>query len=113
MAAHLYKKSSKWERELISSLPSRIARAHRTTSSAVSISLSKQDKLFKDAIETAATSGSSEVAEELLTYFVYVCRSPCRWRMLTRSLHSDIGSRECYTATRALHFAFASLVESS
>lgn len=36
----------------------------------VSISLSKQDKLFKDAIETAATSGSSEVAEELLNYFV-------------------------------------------
>ena len=42
------------------------------TFSAESISLSKQDKLFKDAIETAATSGSTEVAEELLTYFVYV-----------------------------------------
>lgn len=42
------------------------------TPSAESISLSKQDKLFKDAIETAATSGSTEVAEELLTYFVYV-----------------------------------------
>ncbi|GAA5893039.1 clathrin heavy chain [Sporobolomyces salmoneus] len=60
LAAHLYKKNSKWD---------------------LSISLSKQDKLFKDAIETAATSGSSEVAEELLNYFV------------------DIGSRECYTAT--------------
>jgi clathrin heavy chain len=51
VAAHLYKKNSKWEQ---------------------SISLSKQDKLFKDAIETAASSGSSEVAEDLLTYFVYV-----------------------------------------
>ncbi|SGZ23972.1 BQ5605_C023g09673 [Microbotryum silenes-dioicae] len=60
LAAHLYKKNGKWEQ---------------------SISLSKQDKLFKDAIETAATSNSTEVAEELLTYFV------------------DIGSKECYTAT--------------
>ncbi|GAA5870209.1 hypothetical protein JCM8547_006917 [Rhodosporidiobolus lusitaniae] len=60
LAAHLYKKNSKWD---------------------LSISLSKQDKLFKDAIETAATSASNDVAEELLTYFV------------------DIGSRECYTAT--------------
>merc|ERR1719198_1622333 len=60
LAAHLYKKNSKWD---------------------LSISLSKQDKLFKDAIETAAISGSSEVADELLNYFV------------------DIGSRECYTAT--------------
>ena len=51
MAAHLYRKNGKWEQ---------------------SISLSKQDKLFKDAIETAATSGSSDVAEELLGYFVYV-----------------------------------------
>ncbi|GAA5865046.1 hypothetical protein JCM5353_004669 [Sporobolomyces roseus] len=55
--------------------------AYALPSSAVSISLSKQDKLFKDAIETAAISGSSEVADELLNYFV------------------DIGSRECYTAT--------------
>lgn len=60
VAAHLYRKNGKWEQ---------------------SISLSKQDKLFKDAIETAATSNSTEVAEELLTYFV------------------DIGSKECYTAT--------------
>ncbi|KAF1815694.1 clathrin heavy chain [Eremomyces bilateralis CBS 781.70] len=43
-----------------------------------SIALSKQDKLFKDAIETAAMSGKPPVVEELLRYFV------------------DIGSRECY-----------------
>lgn len=45
-----------------------------------SISLSKQDKLFKDAIITAATSNSTEVAEELLTYFV------------------EIGNKECFAA---------------
>ena len=37
-----------------------------------SITLSKEDKLYKDAIETAATSGIVEVAEDLLSYFVYV-----------------------------------------
>ncbi|GAA5918516.1 hypothetical protein JCM1841_003276 [Sporobolomyces salmonicolor] len=60
LAAHLYTKSAKWDK---------------------SIALSKEDKLFRDAIETAATSGSSKVAEDLLEYFV------------------EIGSRECYTAT--------------
>jgi clathrin heavy chain len=59
LAAHLYKKNSRWEQ---------------------SISLSKQDKLFKDAMVTAATSNSSEVAEELLSYFV------------------DIGNKECFGA---------------
>jgi len=43
-----------------------------------SIELSKQDRLFRDAIETAAISGKTDVVEELLRYFV------------------DIGSRECY-----------------
>jgi clathrin heavy chain len=42
--------------------------------------MSKQDKLYKDAIITAAVSGSNEVAEELLSYFV------------------DIGNKECFTA---------------
>lgn len=59
LAAHLYTKNSKWDR---------------------SIALSKEDKLFKDAITTAAVSNSTEVAEELLRYF------------------SDIGSRECFVA---------------
>lgn len=45
-----------------------------------SISLSKQDKLFKDSIVTASTSGSTDVAEELITYFV------------------DIGNKECFAA---------------
>jgi clathrin heavy chain len=60
LAAHLYKKNKRWEE---------------------SIQLSKHDKLFKDAIITAATSGSTEVAEDLLGYFV------------------DIGNKECFAAT--------------
>jgi len=59
LAAHLYKKNSRWEE---------------------SISLSKQDKLYKDAMITAAVSASTEVAEELLSYFV------------------DIGNKECFAA---------------
>merc|ERR1712039_480668 len=35
-----------------------------------SIDLSKQDKMFKDAMETAFASGSPELAESLLRYFV-------------------------------------------
>ncbi|POS85338.1 Clathrin heavy-chain terminal, partial [Erysiphe pulchra] len=57
IAASIYRKNKRWEK---------------------SIALSKQDKLFKDAIETAAISGKTDVVEELLRYFV------------------DIGSRECY-----------------
>ncbi|KAI6249667.1 putative clathrin heavy chain [Erysiphe necator] len=57
IAASIYRKNKRWEK---------------------SIALSKQDKLFKDAIETAAISGKTDVVEELLHYFV------------------DIGSRECY-----------------
>jgi clathrin heavy chain len=57
IAADIYRKNKRWEK---------------------SIALSKQDKLFKDAIETAAMSGKPEVVEDLLRYFV------------------DIGSRECY-----------------
>jgi clathrin heavy chain len=45
-----------------------------------SISLSKADSLFRDAIETASCSGNTEVAEELLGYFV------------------DTGNREAYAA---------------
>ena len=59
LAAHLYKKNSKWDD---------------------SITLSKQDKLFRDAIVTASVSNSVEVAEDLLTYFV------------------DIGNKECFAA---------------
>ncbi|KAL5121853.1 Clathrin heavy chain [Pleosporales sp. CAS-2024a] len=57
IAADIYRKNKRWEK---------------------SIALSKQDKLFKDAIETSAISAKPEIVEDLLRYFV------------------DIGSRECY-----------------
>ncbi|KAI9810581.1 MAG: hypothetical protein M1826_003503 [Phylliscum demangeonii] len=57
IAANIYRKNKRWDK---------------------SIALSKQDKLFKDAIETAAMSAKREVVEELIRYFV------------------EIGSRECY-----------------
>ena len=37
-----------------------------------SITLSKLDKLYKDAMVTAATSTTTEVSEDLLTYFVEI-----------------------------------------
>jgi len=51
IAANIYRKNKRWDK---------------------SISLSKQDKLFKDAIETAAMSGKPEVVEELLRYVSFV-----------------------------------------
>ena len=47
VAANIYRKNKRWDK---------------------SIALSKQDKLFKDAIETAAISGKPDVVEELLRY---------------------------------------------
>lgn len=47
IAANIYRKNKRWDK---------------------SIALSKQDKLYKDAIETAAISGKTEVVEELLRY---------------------------------------------
>ncbi|KAI3390877.1 hypothetical protein diail_8455 [Diaporthe ilicicola] len=57
IAANIYRKNKRWEK---------------------SIALSKQDKLWKDAIETSAMSGKTEVVEDLIRYFV------------------DVGNRECY-----------------
>jgi clathrin heavy chain len=75
IASNIYRKNKRWEK---------------------SIALSKQDKLFKDAIETAAISGKSDVVEELLRY---VSCDPfiCRYSQHTNVLQFvDIGSRECY-----------------
>lgn len=49
IAAHLYKKNKRWKQ---------------------SVALSKKDKLFKDAMETAAESRDTETAEDLLQYFI-------------------------------------------
>ncbi|KAJ3294084.1 hypothetical protein HK104_003936 [Borealophlyctis nickersoniae] len=59
IAAHLYKKNKRWRQ---------------------SITLSKQDKLYKDAMETAAESRDTELAEELLQFFI------------------DNGKKECFAA---------------
>jgi len=59
IAAHLYKMNKRWRQ---------------------SITLSKQDRLFKDAMQTAADSKSNDIAEELLQYFV------------------EVGNRECFAA---------------
>ncbi|KAL1921362.1 uncharacterized protein VTP21DRAFT_11078 [Calcarisporiella thermophila] len=56
IAAHLYKRNKRWNQ---------------------SIQLSKQDKLYKDAMETAAASRDTEVAEELLRYFVEIANREC------------------------------------
>eukprot|EP00736_Rhodelphis_marinus_P012217 Rmarinus@m.21906 len=60
IAAYVFKKNQRW---------------------AQSMELSKSDKLYKDAMETAAHSQKPELAEELLRYFV------------------DAQNRECFAAT--------------
>jgi clathrin heavy chain len=50
IAANIWRKNKRWQK---------------------SIELSKQDKLYNDAIETAALSGKPEVVEELLRYVSY------------------------------------------
>jgi len=42
-----------------------------------SVNLSKEDKLYKDAMETTAQSGDSELAEELLRFFVKMENKEC------------------------------------
>ncbi|KAG0798102.1 hypothetical protein G6F22_004554 [Rhizopus arrhizus] len=61
IAAHLYKRNRRWRQ---------------------SIALSKEDRLFKDAMETAAESKDREVAEELLQYFIEVGKRECFASML-------------------------------
>lgn len=75
IAANIWRKNKRWQK---------------------SIELSKQDKLYKDAIETAAMSGKPDVVEELLRYvsiftcfFAGVCTNDAMQFV-------DIGSRECY-----------------
>jgi clathrin heavy chain len=61
ISAHLYKKNRRWRQ---------------------SISLSKEDRLFRDAMETAAESKDRDVAEELLQYFIEVGKRECFAAML-------------------------------
>eukprot|EP00884_Botryococcus_braunii_P006634 jgi/Botrbrau1/15972/Bobra.0294s0010.1 len=61
IAATIYKKNTRWRK---------------------AVELAKQDKLYKDAIETAAQSGEAEIVEELLTYFVKEKQNECFTAML-------------------------------
>ncbi|KAF1730360.1 putative clathrin heavy chain [Beauveria bassiana] len=75
IAANIYRKNKRWEK---------------------SIALSKQDKLFKDAIETAAISAKADIVEDLLRY-VSIALSVLIQQLLTAPQFVDIGHRECYT----------------
>ena len=56
IAAYLYKNNKRYE---------------------LSIALSKEDKMYKDAIDTAAASGDEKLAESLLDFFVNIGNKPC------------------------------------
>ncbi|KAK4798250.1 hypothetical protein SAY86_030576 [Trapa natans] len=56
VAAYIYKKAGRWK---------------------LSIALSKKDKHYKDAMETASQSGERELAEELLIYFIEQGKKEC------------------------------------
>jgi len=66
-----------------------------------SIDLLLQDKLYKDAIETAKASGDSKVTENLLRYFVDTGNKEAFAAMLFRSLLSKFPSnRSCSELVR-------------
>jgi len=56
IAAYIYKKNKRWNQ---------------------SVQLSKEDRMYKDAIDTCAESGDSEIAEAILRYFVSVRDRAC------------------------------------
>ena len=56
IAAYIYKKNSRFSQ---------------------SVQLSKEDRMYKDAIETTAESGDSDLSEDLLRFFVSVHDKAC------------------------------------
>lgn len=75
IAASIYRKNKRWDK---------------------SIQLSKQDKLYKDAIETAAISNKSEVVDELLRYV-----SACPFPSVPMDIHSRASSSSTLAAKSA------------
>lgn len=61
IASYLYKRNQRWKQ---------------------SVALSKQDKMFKDAMETVAQSGDKELAEDLLSFFIESDLTECFTAML-------------------------------
>ena len=84
IAANIYRKNRRWEK---------------------SIALSKQDKLFKDAIETAAMSAKTDVVEELLRYVSHLAECCLECTNITCSLlilEVANATLACYTLATAL-----------
>lgn len=61
IASYVYKRNQRWKQ---------------------SVALSKQDKMYKDAMETVAQSGDKELAEELVTFFIDNDLTECFTAML-------------------------------
>jgi len=80
IAANIWRKNKRWQK---------------------SIELSKQDKLYKDAIETAAISGKTEVVTELLRYVCVPSSQYTHLQLLTCNslwtLAPANATSECYT----------------
>lgn len=76
VAAYIYKKAGRWKQ---------------------SIALSKNDNLYKDAMETASQSGDRELAEELLVYFIEQVNSKIKFALET--------FRGSDPTTRSLYFS--------
>jgi clathrin heavy chain len=85
IAASIYRKNKRWDK---------------------SIALSKQDKLYKDAIETSAISGKPEVVDELLNY---VSSKPS----LLHPFSTDMISSSSISAARSASWACSTHATSS
>jgi len=92
VAAYIYKKQQRWQQ---------------------SVELSKQDKLYKDAIDTAAESRKQDVCEGLLEYFVEKslkeCFAACLYTCYD-SVRPDI-ALELAWKNKILDFAFPFLIQ--
>jgi clathrin heavy chain len=91
IAANIYRKNKRWDK---------------------SIALSKQDKLFKDAIETAALSSKPEVVEELLRY-VCCCHALCLSSFANLYCSSSTSAAASATSGCSMHATISSARTSS
>jgi len=75
--------------------------------------ISKQDKLWKDAMETAAASGKSDVCEDLLRFFVSEGRKDCVAALLYNCydfLEPDVVLEVCWK-NQMLDFAMPFMIQ--
>ena len=71
IAANIYRNNKRWEK---------------------SIALSKQDKLYKDAIETSAISAKPEIVEDLLRYVSLLSLSLLETLLIATSLSISVAA---------------------